>query len=174
MHALRCVPSSGHPLLYEFDNLLREGISAFTNSLLSDLQWLQASLPITEEGLMLLLRPQRFSRTSSCNRSQRSLTIGLYMLVQVGPNCTQLIAPEDSSIKQRTWDAPAVTRDWHCIWNHATCDLDKARLMVIKSPHSSDWLFALPVSACGHRLSDEAIRIAVRLRLGLNLCEPHI
>ena len=40
--------------------------------------------------------------------------------------------------------------------------------------HSSDWLFALPVSECGLRLSDEAIRIAVGLRLGLNLCEPHI
>ena len=45
--------------------------------------------------------------------------------------------------------------------------------MVITSPHSSDWLFALPVSACGVRLSDEAIRIAVGLKLGLNLCEPH-
>ena len=30
----------------------------------------------------------------------------------------------------------------------------------------------MPVSACGLRLSDEAIRIAVGLRLGLNLCEP--
>ena len=46
--------------------------------------------------------------------------------------------------------------------------------MAIKSPHSSDWLFALPVSACGLPLSDEGIRIAVGLRLDLNLCEPHI
>ena len=39
MHAFCCEPCSGHPLLYEFDNLLREGISAITNSLLSNLQW---------------------------------------------------------------------------------------------------------------------------------------
>ena len=81
---------------------------------------------------------------------------------------------EGSAFKQRDWDAPAVTRDWHWIYDHATCDLDKARLMAIKSPRSSDWLFALPVSTCGLRLSDEEIRIAVGLRLGLNLYEPHI
>ena len=45
--------------------------------------------------------------------------------------------------------------------------------MAIKSPHS-DWLFALPVSACDLRMSDEAIRIAVGVWLGLNLCELHI
>ena len=46
--------------------------------------------------------------------------------------------------------------------------------MAIKSPNSSEWLFVLPVSAYGLRLSDEAIRIAVGLRLDLNLFEPHI
>lgn len=42
------------------------------------------------------------------------------------------------------------------------------------SPHSSDWLFALPVSACGLRLDNEAIRVAVGLRLGLPLCQAHL
>ena len=48
MHTLRCVPCAGYPSLTVFDNLLREGISSITNSLLSDIQWLQASLPIRE------------------------------------------------------------------------------------------------------------------------------
>ena len=51
IHTLRCATCSGHPLLCEFDNLLREGISTITNSLLSDWQWLKASLPIRERGL---------------------------------------------------------------------------------------------------------------------------
>ena len=98
MHTLRCAPCSGHPLLYECDNLLHYGISAITNSLLSDLQWLQASLPIREGGLgigvlhrwlfppfWLLLRARRFSRTSSCHRPRRFLNIGLCLVVQVGP-----------------------------------------------------------------------------------------
>ena len=51
MHTLRCVPCAEHPSLTVFDNLLREGISSIINSLLSDIQWLQASLPIRDEGL---------------------------------------------------------------------------------------------------------------------------
>ena len=46
--------------------------------------------------------------------------------------------------------------------------------MALKSPHSSNWLFALSVSACDLRLSDQAILIVVGLRLGLNQCEPHM
>ena len=40
-------------------------------------------------------------------------------------------------------------------------------------PHSGDWLKALPISRIGLRLDDEAVRIAVTLRLGSNLCTPH-
>ena len=38
MHTLRCVPCAEHPSLTVFDNLMREGISSITNSLLSDIQ----------------------------------------------------------------------------------------------------------------------------------------
>ena len=38
MHTLRYVPCTRHPHLTVFDNLLREGISNITNSLLSDIQ----------------------------------------------------------------------------------------------------------------------------------------
>jgi hypothetical protein len=41
------------------------------------------------------------------------------------------------------------------------------------APHSGDWLHALPISSCGLRLDDEAVRVAVGLRLGAKLCEPH-
>jgi hypothetical protein len=34
-------------------------------------------------------------------------------------------------------------------------------------------LHALPIASCGLRLDNEAIRVAVSLRLGANLCDPH-
>ena len=36
---------------------------------------------------------------------------------------------------------------------------------------TSDWL--LPITTCGLRLHDEAVRVAVGLRLRVNICEPH-
>ena len=50
---------------------------------------------------------------------------------------------------------------------------DRAWLLSVKSPHSNDWLHALPLSGCGLRLDDRAIHIAVCLRLGANIYEPH-
>jgi len=41
------------------------------------------------------------------------------------------------------------------------------------APHSGDWLLALPIANCGLRLDDEAVRVAVGVRLGLALCAPH-
>jgi len=41
------------------------------------------------------------------------------------------------------------------------------------SHHCGDWLFALPIASCGLKLDDEAVRVAVGLRLGLNLCVLH-
>jgi hypothetical protein len=49
----------------------------------------------------------------------------------------------------------------------------RARFMAMTAPHSGDWLLALPIASCGLRLNDEAVRVAVGLRLGLDLCVPH-
>jgi len=51
---------------------------------------------------------------------------------------------------------------------------ERARFLAAASPHSDDWLHALPIAACGLRLDDEAIRVAVGLLLGSNLCVPHV
>jgi len=49
----------------------------------------------------------------------------------------------------------------------------RARFLAGASPHSGDWLLALPITACGLRLYDEAVRVAVALRLGCSVCVPH-
>ena len=54
-----------------------------------------------------------------------------------------------------------------------TDDYNKARLLACQAPHSGDWLNAWPITACGLRLDNEAIRVAVGLRLGVGLCDPY-
>jgi len=51
LHMLRCSPSVSHPSLEKFDALLKQAIQRITNSDLSDLQWIQASLPVRDGGL---------------------------------------------------------------------------------------------------------------------------
>ena len=52
-------------------------------------------------------------------------------------------------------------------------DVDKARLLAAATTTSGAWLKAIPLAAIGLKLDDEAVRIAVGLRLGTTLCEPH-
>ena len=46
--------------------------------------------------------------------------------------------------------------------------VDRARLAAISSPHSADWMMALPLPAALAK-----VRVAVGLRLGLALCTSH-
>ena len=78
-----------------------------------------------------------------------------------------------SSLRQRSWDEPGIQNDKTTLWNSASDDFQKARLAAVSASHSGDWLHARPISSCGLRLEDEAIRVAVGLRLGVDLCHPH-
>jgi len=70
--------------------------------------------------------------------------------------------------KQSFWDSPGITQARQQV--DAT---QKAQLLAASAPHSGDWLLALPVASCELKLDDEAVRVAVALRLGLNLGAPH-
>ena len=78
-----------------------------------------------------------------------------------------------ASFKQSAWDQPSIQAVKAVVSSSAQDNYNKARLAAASSPHSGDWLHALPVSACGLKLDDEAVRVAVGLRLGVNLCIPH-
>jgi len=77
------------------------------------------------------------------------------------------------SYKQSAWDKVAVASEREILTNSVSDNVNKARLLVVMAPHSGDWLHALPLSNCGLRLDDSAVHIAVGLRLGANICEPH-
>ena len=78
------------------------------------------------------------------------------------------------AVKQRAWDMTSVRAGKDILWMNAEDSYTRARLLATSAPHSGDWLLAIPISLCGGlRLDDEAIRIAVGLRLGCKIGEPH-
>ena len=51
--------------------------------------------------------------------------------------------------------------------------LHQSRVLATSAPYSGDWLLEIPISSCSLRLDNEAIRIAVGLRLGCKIGKPH-
>ena len=186
MHILRCSPCHRHPSLQEFDNIMREGLGRITNSRLSDLQWTQATLPVKEGGLGLRRASQlalpAFLASAAGTAELQSFILGNGVqdttFVEASSNWSQFhglqAPPAASSHLQGVWDAPNIAKDKATILAAATSDHDKARLLAVTGRRGSEWLHALPITSCGLRLDDEAVRVAIGLRLGLELCQAHL
>src|SRR6218665_3338369 len=72
--------------------------------------------------------------------------------------------------KQKTWDVPLIEINKTLVWSSNNDPLDQARLQAVSAPHAGDWLLTAPIASCGLGLSNEAVRVAIGLHLGLNLC----
>ena len=81
--------------------------------------------------------------------------------------------PEDLPSKQPFWDRPGVLADRAFVESQMNSPLQQASFLAASSSHSGDWLFALPIASCSLRLDDEAVRVAVGIRLCLPICVPH-
>ena len=79
--------------------------------------------------------------------------------------------PDVLPTKQPFWDRPGISADLAQVKSSLSTPSQQASYLAASSPHSGDWLQALPISSYGLRLADEAVRVG--LRLGLPLCVPH-
>lgn len=186
-HMMRCSPSVDHPALDEFDKSLRTAVSRITNADLTDLQWKQASLPIRMGGLGVrrvasLALPAFLASAASTLPIQSSILAStnamednyISSFVAKWQAVTgRVIESSALPVKQALWDQPCVQLDKEEVENALTDMEQKARLLAVSAPHSGDWLVALPLTSCGLRLDDEAVRVAVSLRLGVSLGAPH-
>jgi hypothetical protein len=186
-YTIRSSPCSGHTELDNFDNLLRKGLSDIVNVNLTDLAWVQANLPVREGGLgirsVALLAPSAFLASAAG-------TLDLQMAI-----LSRVVVPNDPAVqatlavwcsRHKTCAPVDNAAKLQCNWDQASIDVgkdilsagfqdphNKARLLATSAPFSSDWLTALPISSCGLRLDNDAVRIAVGLRLGAPLGEAH-
>jgi len=76
-------------------------------------------------------------------------------------------------VKQSFWDTPGITQLRQVVKESKLDAFQRAQFLAASAPHSGNWLLALPIASSGLRLDDEAIRVAVALRLGLDLGAPH-
>jgi len=186
-YTLRASPCAGNPRLTIFDELLRKAICSIANVNLTESQWLQASLPIRIGGLgvrsVSSLAPSAFLASAAGTSALQELILSsIPTNIDVEVSRTQVqwstLCKLNCPIgmmahNQQSWDS-LVTQTVHSeLLANSSSRQDKARLLAVSAPHSGDWLKALPLSSCGLRLDDEAIRVAVGLRLGTSLCEPH-
>ena len=81
--------------------------------------------------------------------------------------------PDPLPSKQSFWDRPSLQADRSVIEASMVEPSQMARFLASGAPHSGDWLLALPIANCELRLEDEAVRVAVGMRLGLDLCVPN-
>ena len=179
----------GHTLLSDIDNSLRMTLSIITNVNITDEQWRQASLPVKAAGIgvrsVMSIAPSAFLSSSTSTQQLQTLLLDkcAWQLSDqhfdnVLDDWCQRHYPVQpptgtNASKQRSWDMPSVDATFNSLFAAQPDDYHRARLTAVKAPHSGDWLNALPITLCGLRLEDEAIRVAVGLRLGASLCEPH-
>jgi len=79
--------------------------------------------------------------------------------------------PRDSS--QRAWDEAVSNQSFKSLLVTQPEPYHRARLLAASAAHSGDWLSAMPISACGLRLTDDAVRVAFGMRLGNELGQVH-
>ena len=188
LYILSCSPCSNHAKLAEFDLTLRASLTAITNVQIDDLGWIQASLPVAAGGLgirsVALLAPSAFLASAAATTELQSLLLppggafpdqGLDYALSVWSSRHSVSAPEAcSQSRQKAWDGASVALSQSTLMEGHTDSYNRARLLASRAAHSGDWLHAWPITACGLRLSNDAIRVAVGLRLGSALCSPHV
>ena len=93
-----------------------------------------------------------------------------------GLNVWNGLHPEQAQPEQ-----PTIQRQWSLITTQRLVnnlnfdrDEDRARYLAVQRPESGAWLHALPSKSIGTLLDNNVFRIIIGLRLGIDICEPHI
>src|SRR6218665_1375098 len=160
-YILRCSPCSGHHLLENFDELQRTGLETVVDCSLNETQRLKASLPVRDGGLGVR---RAASLASSAYLASAAAILDLQTALLTGSSgeapspdkyWEEIMVLRENSMpdpanpypsKQSVWDRPLIERDKAEIRLLQGDDLvGSARMDAVASPHSADWLSAMPI-----------------------------
>ena len=142
--------------------MMIKGVCAIANLALTDVQWLQASLPVKEDGLgvrrVTSLAPSAFLASATGTETlQQQL---LHRSTQAGSTDTTVTSvrdvhvwsslyndpsPPGAAACKSAWDKVVVASEREALVNSLSDNVDKARLLAVTAPLSGDWLYALPL-----------------------------
>ena len=187
LYLLRTAPCSDSNELAQYDDVLRAALASLLNVELSTAAWDQASLPLRWGGIgvrsALRLAPSAFLASAAGAAELLSLILPGRVLavpdaavVRVGATWKALCGgPEPVGGcrgKQREWDEGCCKRVAEGLRVGAD-ERTTARLLASCAPDSGAWLSAVPIASLGLNLDNNALRIAVGLRLGAPLVIAH-
>ena len=74
---------------------------------------------------------------------------------------------------QKSWDLPVAKLHLADLIHNATGLYSKGRLLAVSSPKAGAWLNAVTICPLGLKLDNDSLRIAVTLRLGVEMAMPY-
>ena len=173
--------------LARFDRTLAMALSAVANVRLEGDSLVQVGLPVRLGGLGIRMAkdialPAFISSLHSAlnlvqdilrnvplgDGVELSEAVGAWEAMNVG---TALNADADRG-RQRTWDEPQSESAMASLLERSD-QTSRARILAARCRESGLWLHALPSSSLGTLLDPESFRIAIALRVGAPVCEPH-
>ena len=190
LYNLRTAPCFLSPALQEYDSTLKSIVSTIANVHFGedDSTWLQAILPVKLVGLgirnAVQLAPSAFlaSAAASSDLVHHIIppTLQGSPIPHVDVANTQWsdgvsTAPPEGETRcsQKVWDTIKATAMADHLLSDVSDPRSRARLLASRTKEPGASLNVLPISSLGLRMDDNTIRVAIGLRLGVQLCRPH-
>ena len=172
--------------LQRYDDVLKNSLETLFNLHLTEKAWIESSLPIKKGGIGIrhasdIALPCFLSSMYNVSSLLNQLLHETYRhddLVQVEAEeqwCKKFGELPEESLRplQSTWEINEITQKLETIHAWPNEKMDKARLLANSSEESGAWLQALPSTQLGTHLSNDEFRVAVALRLGSPIMQPH-
>ena len=168
-----------------FDDTVKSGLSAICNVDLTDDAWAQARLPVKHGGLGVRASKDLAASAFLASHHATEGLVGRILqscqldrqpdpreaLVVWRTKANDAPFPSDPT-KQKSWDEVVCNKAANDILTAAN-QVSRARLLAARDEGSGAWLHALPTPSLGTLLDNECLRIAVALRVGASICQPH-